>query len=141
MAASAWIIPTTAASTAGGMMSGHMMNQSSSQVVIDAGTYYWHIVPGILAILVSAAVVLFSGGALVRWLAIALGLLAVWSAAGPWVLPQFGMGSMMMSGVTGGSFVRHIVPGIALAVCAVGIFLSVPARDAEAAGAKVQLEN
>ena len=129
--ASPWVYASPMSGS--GMMGGHMtgaMQQEKSLVVINASTYYWHIVPGLLTILVSATVVIFSGMLLLRSLAVALGVLAVWSAAGPWVLPQLGMGDMMMSGVTTGSFLRHILPGIALAVCALGLFFLMPARTA-----------
>ena len=130
--ASPWALPSTITTNmGGGMTADHMMTQTTSQVVINASTYYWHIVPGILAILVSAAVIMFSAPALMRGLAVALGVLAVWSAAGPWVLPQLGMGSMMSMGLTGGSFLRHVVPGIVLAICAGGVFFTASNRSSQ----------
>lgn len=127
--AGAWLFASPWVYTSVNSGSG-MMHQDKALVVINASTYYWHIVPGLLTILVSATVVIFSGVLLVRSLAVALGMLALWSAAGPWVLPQLGMGDMMMSGVTTGSFLRHILPGIVLAACALVLFFLMPARTA-----------
>ena len=131
LATSPWI-GTQAASGAstGGMhgMGGMTHSAPAATTVITASSYYWHIVPGALAVLVSVAVLLW-GPALARFGAFALGVLAIWSAVGPWVLPHIGMGSMIMSGLDAGTFVRHVLPGIALAVAAVGLYFSTqPAR-------------
>ena len=137
--AAPWLYRTPMATT-GGHMTG-MTHRGASQFVLTASTYYWHIVPGLLTVLIAAAVVLFDGRLLMCWLAVALGVLALWSVAGPWVLPQFGMGDMMMSGVTTASFLRHILPGAVMAFCALGVFFSVPARSLQAARSSAHLQS
>lgn len=115
------------------MMGGHMMGgqgmQHSSGVVVDSSTYYWHIVPGALAIVLS--LILLMAGRLVveRSIAAAVFVVGAWVLVGPWVLPDLGMGHSMNMGVTTGSFLRHIVPGVVLTVAAVVAYAALPARS------------
>lgn len=117
-----WALPNRATASSGGMMG--MMHQQTSTIVINASSYYWHVVPGVLAILLSLTALLYASAGLQRLLAVALFVVGIWSAAGPWVLPHWGLGDMMMSGVTAGTFVRHILPGVVIIVCAVGLLLA-----------------
>ena len=126
MAIGPWVVR---ASSSTSQVSGHMMGmkdqmQSTSQPIITASTYYWHLVPGGLAVLLAIGVVLFSGGSLLRWLAVALFVVGIWSAIGPWVLPRFGLGDMMTMGLTTSSFFLHVVGGGVLIACSAGIFVS-----------------
>ena len=124
-----WVYRTSSMST--GHMMGGMMHPStqSNRVVVDSSTYYWHIVPGVLAILLS--VILLMAGRLVleRSMAAALFVVGLWTLVGPWVLPRLGMGHSMNMGVTSGSFLRHILPGAVLIVAAVIAYASLPARS------------
>ena len=129
LALSPFVGSTQAASPSStGAMSGMgaMHATPAATSLVNASTYYWHFVPGALAILISLAVVIWSGPALARVAGVGLGLLAVWSAVGPFVGPSIGLGQMMMSGVTTSTALRHIAPGIVLAVAAAGIFFSAP---------------
>ena len=119
-----WVYRSSAMST------GHMMGGTmhSSGVVVTSSTYYWHIVPGVLAILLS--VILLMAGRLVveRSMAAALFVVGLWTLVGPWVLPNLGMGHSMHMGVTTGSFLRHILAGAVLIVASVVAYVSLPAR-------------
>ena len=123
MVVTPWALPGHPMNASGNMTG--MMHQQPAGVAINASSFYWHIVPGILAIALSLTAVFYATVALNRLVAAALLTVGVWSAAGPWVLPHWGLGDMMMSGVTAGSFARHIVPGAVLVVCAIGLFLAV----------------
>lgn len=131
LATSPWIGTAPAANSMGGM-NGMAHTAQAATTVISASSYYWHVVPGALAVLVSLAI-LIRGSAVARLGALALGVLAIWSAVGPWVLPRFGMGDMMMMGLSAGTFVRHVLPGMALVVAAVGVYAAQPARARRAA--------
>lgn len=130
MATGAWVLAApwlyqTSSMGSGRMMGG--MTHSGSGVVVDSSTYYWHIVPGVLAIALAVALLLSGTLALTRWVAGALLFVAVWIAVGPWVLPRFGLGNTMNMGLSFASSVRHIVPGVVLAACAAAAYFMLPA--------------
>ncbi|MEP6476437.1 MAG: hypothetical protein ABJC60_04110 [Actinomycetota bacterium] len=118
----------------GGMM------HTSAAVVVNSSTYYWHIVPGAFAILLSVLLLLRGMLAVTRWISGALLIVAGWTTLGPWVLPRFGLGDMMNMGLTFGSVVRHVIPGVVLAACAVAAYFMLPKAEATTplhAGAEV----
>ncbi|MBA3802984.1 MAG: hypothetical protein H0X22_08780 [Acidimicrobiia bacterium] len=125
---SPWVYRSSSMSGGQVTMSGHAMNDSKS-VVISSSTYYWHIVPGALAIILS--IILLVAGRLVieRSMAAALFAVGVWTLVGPWVLPSLGMGHSMNMGVTTGSFLRHILPGAVLIAAAIAAYVALPARS------------
>lgn len=129
-AASPWIFPTSSAT--GGMSGGHMMMgnmaQSTPGTTITASTYYWHLVPGALAIVISLALLFTASRGLTALLAGALLVVAIWTAAGPWFLPQMGFGDSMNMGLTKGSALRHILPGAVMALGAIALFGMLPAQ-------------
>ncbi|MEO7295364.1 MAG: hypothetical protein ABIZ57_04405, partial [Candidatus Limnocylindria bacterium] len=73
-------------------------------------------------------VVFFARGSGARiWLGLALIVLGLWAAAGPWILPQIGLGGMTM-GLSPASFLRHIVPGTVLALCGTAVMFTVASQ-------------
>ncbi len=122
---SPWIFPASSSSgMSGGMMMGHMAQTSGT--TITASTYYWHFVPGAIAIAISLALLFTVSRGITALLAGALLLVALWTAAGPWFLPQMGLGDSMNMGVTGSSALRHIVPGAVMALGALVLFGMLP---------------
>lgn len=130
MAAGIWLLasPWLYQGSSMGQMSGSM--NSSSGVVVDASTYYWHILPGLITIVFATILLLRETLPVTRWIAGALFLVAVWAGFGPWVLPQLGLGETMNMGLTFRSFVLHVVPAVVLGICAIAALLLVPAGGA-----------
>jgi hypothetical protein len=126
-AASPWLYRTSSGSMSGGHMQMGNMAQSSSGVAVTASTYYWHIVPGAIAIAISLALLFWTSRAATALLAGALLLVGIWTAAGPWFLPQMGLGASMNMGLTAGGALRHIVPGAVMTLGAVALFGMLPA--------------
>ena len=131
-AGSPWMFPGS--SSKGGMMMGHMAQTSGT--TITASTYYWHLVPGAIAIAISLALLFTLSRGTTALLAGALLLVALWTAAGPWFLPQMGLGDSMNMGVTAGSALRHIVPGAVMALGALILFGMLPASRRAPASAR-----
>ncbi len=129
LAVGIWALVSPWAYRSSAVSSAHQGMQHSSGVVVDSSTYYWHIVPGALAIVLSL-ILLVAGRLIVeRSIAAALFVVGAWVLVGPWVLPDLGMGHSMNMGVTTGSFLRHIVPGVVLTVAAVVAYAALPARS------------
>lgn len=130
--AGAWIIAgpwlNLGASAGGNMGMGQTMTANPG----DAAVLTWHLIPGALALLVAVPLLFVRDVRARRWLGVALFAVGFWAAAGPWILPQFGLGSMTM-GLSSGSFLRHILPGTVLALCGVAVFFTVPSRHRRAA--------
>lgn len=134
LSASIWLLITpwlwsNSTSSAGHMMNGHMMDDGSRGTVVNASTYYWHILPGAIGVILFALLLLTPAVSVGRWLSGALMVIAVWAAVGPWVLPGLGLGHSMNMGVTRRSLLIHVAPGAVLFVCAVASFLLTPAPE------------
>lgn len=115
---------------------GQMNHMMSTPSPLDASVLTWHLIPGVLTITAALVVVFFSrGSGARRWLGLALIALGLWAAAGPWILPQFGLGGMTM-GLSPASFLRHIVPGTVLALCGTAVMFTVASARRPGPGAK-----
>lgn len=120
-----WLFRSPATAGSGMSHMGTMSGMASSSdstflgVGLSASVYYWHIVPGVLAIILALALGLATMSPLKRVAAAMLAILAAWTLAGPWVLPLIGLGSAMTMGLDGGTVVRHVLPGGILLVAAI----------------------
>lgn len=116
-----WPATTSSGMSHMGAMSGTTSSPDASflGVALGASVYYWHIVPGVLAIILALALGLATMPTLKRVAAAMLAIVAIWTLAGPWVLPLIGLGSTMTMGLGPGTLVRHVVPGGILLVAAI----------------------
>lgn len=138
-----WLFRSSATAGSGMSQMGTMSGMANATdptflgVGLSASVYSWHIVPGVLAIILALALGLATMPTLKRVAAAMLAIVAAWTLTGPWVLPLIGLGSSMSMGLDGGTMVRHILPGgilLVAAILAIGLVRqprrSVPAERA-----------
>ncbi len=114
---------------------GQMNHMMSTPSPLAASVLTWHLIPGVLTIAAALVVFFARGSGARKWLGFALIALGLWAAAGPWILPQFGLGGMTM-GLSPASFLRHIVPGTVLALCGTAVVFTVAAARRPGPGAR-----